>query len=132
MRTFFHQHADKCYAILRVIVGCLFACHGVQKLFGVLGGQIEIHDPEGLVAGLIEFVGGLLVAVGLFTRVAALITSGEMAAAYFKAHASRSFWPILNHGELAVLYCFVFIYICFRGAGPWSLDGLIRMREKKT
>ena len=132
MRPFFDQHAGKCYAIFRVIIGCLFACHGAQKLFGLLGGQSEIHDPEGLIAGVIEFVGGLLVAVGLLARVAAFIASGEMAVAYFKAHASRSFWPILNHGELAILYCFAFLYIGFHGAGPWSVDTLLRTYRRET
>ena len=107
---------------MRVVVGLLFACHGAQKLFGVLGGQSEINDPEGLVAGIIEFGGGLFVAVGLFTRVAAFIASGEMAVAYFKAHAAHGFWPILNHGELAVLYAFVFLFIASFGAGRWSID----------
>jgi putative oxidoreductase len=124
MSAFLNRYAGICYAILRIIVGCLFACHGAQKLFGVLGGQSEIHDPEGLVAGLAEFIGGGFVALGLFTRVAAFVASGEMAVAYFKAHAGRGFWPIVNHGELAVLYCFVFLYICFRGAGVWSVDSL--------
>src|ERR1051326_8516812 len=80
--------------------------------------------PEGLVAGLVEFISGAFIALGLLTRVAAFTASGEMAVAYFKAHAGRSFWPILNHGELAVLYCFVFLYICFRGAGLWSVERL--------
>ena len=128
MHTFFSKHADKCYAIMRLIVGLLFACHGAQKLFGVLGGQSEIHDPEGFAAGLIEFGSGILIAAGLFTRLAALFASGEMAAAYFKAHAGRSFWPIINHGELAVLYCFIFLYMVFAGAGEWSLDSILRRR----
>jgi putative oxidoreductase len=132
MRAFLNQHHDKCYAILRVIVGCLFACHGAQKLFGVLGGQSEIHDPEGLAAGIVEFVAGILVAIGLFTRSAAFVASGEMAVAYFKAHASNSFWPIANHGELAVLYCFIFLFICFRGAGGWSVDAVWARRKAET
>jgi len=132
MRAFFNQHRSKCYALLRVIVGCLFACHGAQKLFGVLGGQSEIHDPEGLVAGIIEFVAGIFVTLGLFTRAAAFIASGEMAVAYFKAHASRSFWPIVNHGELAMLYCFVFLYISFHGAGAWGVDTLRARPEEET
>lgn len=128
VRRFLLNHEGKCYAILRIVVGLLFACHGVQKLFGVLGGQSEIHDPEGLAAGVVEFVGGVLIAVGCFTRFAAFLASGEMAVAYFKAHAGRSFWPILNHGELAVLYCFVFLYIFFAGAGEWSFDAMFRRR----
>src|SRR3954464_10034548 len=112
------------YAVLRIIGGALFACHGAQKLFGALGGQSEINDPEGLVAGIVEFAGGILVCAGFFTRTAAFLASGEMAVAYFKAHAGRSFWPILNHGELAVLYAFLFLYVFFRGHGIWSIDAL--------
>jgi putative oxidoreductase len=122
MQTVLSKYSVSVYAIMRVVVGLLFACHGAQKLFGVLGEQSEINDPEGLVAGIIEFFGGSLVAIGLFTRVAAFIAAGEMAVAYFKAHAVRGFWPILNHGELAVLYAFVFLYIASFGAGRWSVD----------
>ena len=112
------------YAIARLVVGALFACHGAQKLFGVLGGQSEVNDPEGLIAGIIEFFGGIFVCTGLFTRSAALLASGEMAVAYFKAHAGRGFWPIMNHGELAALYAFLFLYISVRGHGAWSVDAL--------
>lgn len=110
------------YALLRFFSGALFACHGAQKLFGVFGGHREIHDPEGLLAGVIEFVGGLLIATGLFTHVAAFLASGEMAVAYFMAHGLKGFWPIVNRGELAVLYCFIFLYISTRGSGLLSLD----------
>ena len=120
------------YAVLRIIAGGLFACHGAQKLFGVLGGESEINDPEGLVAGIIEFGGGILVCAGLFTRTAAFLASGEMAVAYFKAHAGRSFWPILNHGELAVFYAFLFLYVFFRGHGLWSVDALWEKRGTMT
>jgi putative oxidoreductase len=119
---FLGKHSERIYAVMRIVVGFLFACHGAQKLFGVLGGNIETGDPEGLVAGLIELIGGGLVALGLFAGVAAFIASGEMAVAYFKAHAPRGFWPIQNHGELAALYCFVFLYIAARGPGVFSLD----------
>ena len=131
MRSFMLTHAGKSYAILRIVAGVLFACHGSQKLFGVLGAQSEINDPEGLVAGLVEFFSGILVAAGLFTRIAAFFGSGEMAVAYFKAHASRRLWPILNHGELAVLYCFIFLYILFAGAGEWSLDSIRARRAQR-
>ena len=116
------------YTLMRIVVGLAFAQHGAQKLFGVLGGadgsggSVEMLSLMGL-AGAIEFVGGLLVAVGLLTRLAAFICSGQMAAAYFMAHAGRSFWPIENGGELAVLFCFVFLYIASRGGGPLSLGG---------
>jgi putative oxidoreductase len=120
--------ASPLYALLRLVAGLLFACHGAQKLFGVLGGvggQPGVTAPlfslMGL-AGVIEFVGGLCIAVGLFTSAAAFVASGEMAAAYFMSHAPRGFWPIQNNGELAVLFCFLFLYMAARGAGEWSLD----------
>ena len=124
MKAFLSKYEPYAYAIARIIIGALFACHGAQKLFGVLGGHAELNDPEGLVAGIVEFGGGVLVALGLFTRVAAFLASGEMAVAYFKAHAGRGFFPIMNRGEAAVLYCFVFLYICFRGYGALGLDGM--------
>ena len=107
-------------------MGLLFACHGAQKLFGVLGGRIAIHSPLRLAAGLIEFVAGGLVAVGFCGRAAAFLASGEMAVAYFMVCAGRGFSPITNGGETAVLYCFVFLYIFFHGSGLWSLDALWR------
>jgi putative oxidoreductase len=110
------------YSLLRIVAGLLFAQHGAQKLFGVLGGKaVPLASQSGL-AGLIEFVGGLLIAIGLFTPIAAFIASGQMAAAYFIAHAHQGFWPILNRGELAALYCFVFLYIAFRGAGRYAVQ----------
>lgn len=124
--VFLTRHNGKCYAILRIIVGLLFACHGAQKLFGVLGGRIAIHSPLRLSAGLIELVAGTLVAVGFCGRAAAFLASGEMAVAYFVVCAGRGFSPITNGGETAVLYCFVFLYIFFHGSGLWSLDALWR------
>ena len=111
------------FPLMRIVLGLMFSCHGAQKLFGVLGGQ-PMHEGMMLLAGIIEFTGGLLMAIGLFTRVAAFIASGEMAAAYFMAHAPHGFWPIVNKGELAVAYCFVFLYIAAHGAGAFSLDGM--------
>lgn len=116
--------SDLLYALMRLVVGLLFACHGAQKLFGVLGGQSMVGNPKMLAAGVIEFVGGGLVALGLWAGWAAFVASGEMAVAYFTAHAHGGFWPIVNHGELAVLYCFVFLYIASRGSGSPSLDAL--------
>lgn len=110
------------YAIMRIVIGVLFACHGAQKLFGVLGGTaVELMSLRGL-AGIIELVGGVLVAVGFLTTYAAFIASGEMAVAYFMAHAPNGFWPILNKGELSVMYCFIFLYIASRGVGAWGLE----------
>jgi len=95
-----------------------------MKLFGVPAGgmqPVEIASLMGL-AGMLEVFGGALVLVGLFTRPAAFMLSGEMAVAYFMAHAGGSFWPVLNHGEAAVLYCFIYLYLAAAGAGPWSVD----------
>ncbi|HEX9868179.1 MAG TPA: DoxX family protein [Candidatus Tectomicrobia bacterium] len=115
------------YAVLRIVVGFLFACHGAQKLFGVLGGMgpsgesAPVFSLMGL-AGLIEFFGGLLIMVGWLTGYVAFIASGQMAAAYFMGHYPAGFWPILNNGEPAVLFCFIFLYIASKGAGVWSID----------
>jgi putative oxidoreductase len=122
MDRWLSKYSDAIYALMRLMVGLLFACHGVQKLFGMLGGESQVSNPMLLAAGIIEFVAGGFVAIGLWTRYAAFIASGEMAAAYFIAHAARGFWPILNKGEVAVLYCFVFLYIASRGSGPLSVD----------
>jgi putative oxidoreductase len=126
MPAFLHRHTDITYALLRFVAGMMFACHGAQKLFGVLGGQaVPLQSLMGL-AGVIELVGGILVALGFFAGWAAFVSSGEMAAAYFMAHAPQGLWPIVNKGELAVLYCFVFLYIASRGSGAWSVDSAMR------
>jgi putative oxidoreductase len=110
------------FAVSRFLIGCLFACHGAQKLFGVLGGQ-RAHAPLFLTAGVIEFFGGLLVAIGLAASIAAFIACGEMAVAYFMVHAPHSPWPIVNKGEPAVVYCFFFLYVAAHGSGRFSVDG---------
>jgi putative oxidoreductase len=110
--------------LTRVVVAFLFGCHGAMKLFGAFGGHPMLHNPFMLIGGILEFGGGILIALGLFTRPVAFLLSGEMAVAYFKMHFPGGFWPILNHGELAVLYCFIFLYLSVRGAGAVSLDGL--------
>jgi putative oxidoreductase len=129
MEKWLGKYSNLFYALLRIVAGVLFACHGAQKLFGVLGGQKQ----EGLlqVAGVIEFVGGILIAVGLFASFAALITCGEMAVAYFKQHAPGGFWPIVNKGELAVLFCFIFLYVTSRGSGILSIDALIGRARRR-
>ncbi|MDQ3673908.1 MAG: DoxX family protein [Gemmatimonadota bacterium] len=109
------------YAALRIVAGVLFAFHGVQKLFGMFGGrQAPLMSQFGL-AGSIELVCGLLVAIGPLTSIAAFIASGQMAAAYFIAHAPQGPVPIQNGGELAVLYCFLFLYIASRGGGTLAV-----------
>jgi putative oxidoreductase len=115
------------YALMRIVTGLLFACHGAQKLFGVLGGQQAALVSQNGLAGVIEFVGGLMIAVGFMTGTVAFIASGEMAYAYFKAHMPRGGFPIQNGGELAVLYCVVFLYIASRGAGVWGVDKRTRV-----
>lgn len=112
------------YALLRLMAGLAFAQHGAQKLFGVLGGTaVELATQRGL-AGVIEFVGGFLIALGLFTSPMAFVASGEMAWAYFQVHAPRGLWPIQNGGEPAVLYCFIFLYLCAAGSGKLSIDAI--------
>jgi putative oxidoreductase len=114
-------------SLLRLVAGLLFMEHGMQKLFGF---PPTDHMPEMLTiawfAGIIEFVGGLLIALGLFTRAAAFICSGEMAFAYFMAHFPRAFFPALNGGDAAILYCFLFFFLVFIGGGSISLDAKLR------
>ena len=130
MKTMLAQHKDTAYALLRIVSGFLFFCHGAQKLFGLMGGnQAELMSLRGL-AGLIEVGGGLALMLGLMTGIVAFICSGQMAVAYFMAHQFRTdeagmmlgWFPIENRGELAVLYCFLFFFIAMAGAGKWSLD----------
>ena len=113
----------KFLSLLRIVAAFTYMTHGTQKLFGFPGGagHVPYISLYGL-AGLIETVGGLCLLLGLFTRPVAVITAGEMAVAYFLVHARQGVWPLLNHGELAVVYCFLFLYIAAAGPGPLSLD----------
>ena len=129
MERWLGRYSDWIYGIMRLVVGFLFACHGAQKLFGALGGQKALDNPLIATAGVIEFFGGILVAIGLFAGWAAFLASGTMAVAYFMAHAPNGFWPIVNHGEPAVLYCFVFLYIASRGSGRLSVESLIKRKS---
>ena len=118
-------------SLLRIVVGFTFSLHGAQKLFGLLGGMggkgVKASFPSlAWFAGFLEAFGGWLILLGLLTTVTAFILSGEMAVAYFLRHAPRGFWPLLNSGELAVVYCFVFLYLFAAGPGPWSLDAWFR------
>ena len=130
MNRWLGKYSEYLFAIMRLVVGLLYACHGAQKLFGVLGGQTQYSNPLLFTAGVIEFFGGLLIGLGLWAGYAAFIASGEMAVAYFKAHAPHAFWPIINHGELAALYCFVFLFIASRGSGTWSIDAILRTKKQ--
>jgi len=130
MEKWLGKYSPFLYALMRFVVGVLFACHGAQKLFGVLGGTKQTEMMM-LAAGIIEFVGGIMIAVGLLTSYAAFIASGQMAVAYFKQHAPGGFWPIVNRGELAVVYCFVFLYIASRGSGILSVDALFGRARRR-
>ena len=127
MERFLGKYSTYIYQILRIVVGLLFAMHGTQKFFGWPGNKPPI-PLAGLmgVAGGIELVCGLLIAIGLFAGFAAFIASGEMAAAYFMAHFPNGFFPIVNQGEPAVLYCFIFLYIASKGSEGWSIDRLMK------
>ena len=118
------RYAPTLYALLRIVSAFLYLSHGLQKLFGMFGGQVVPLGSLLGVAGLMELVLGILILIGLFTRPVALVASGEMAAAYFMAHVPQAIWPVQNMGEPAVLFCFVFLYVAARGAGPWSVDAL--------
>lgn len=131
----FSPHA---YALLRFFAGWMFMMHGTQKLFAWPprpgGGGGGALSGLTLTAGMIEFVGGLLIAIGLGAAWAAFLSSGTMAVAYFKSHAGTGleFWPIVNRGELAVVYCFLFLYIAAVGSGIWSVDAALRKRKSAT
>ena len=126
-----NRYADPVYCVMRLIVGLMLACHGGQLVLGMFGAMAGSDKPMLQVGGCVQLVGGFLVAFGLLTRLAAFILSGEMAVAYFMIHVAGAatpgakFFPILNHGELAVCYCWVFFFIFFYGPGRWSIDALI-------
>jgi putative oxidoreductase len=125
------------FTLFRIVTGVLFACHGAQKLFGWFGGLPGFQGgrtlpPQLVAAGVIELIAGTLIALGLFGAIAAFVASGEMAFAYFIAHFPHGFWPIFNRGELAVLYCFAFLFIATYGPGSFSVDQLIRRRRAAT
>jgi len=120
------RYADFAYALLRIMAGLMFSFHGAQKILGVLGATRPPIGSQLWFAGIIELVGGVLIMLGLGTRAAALLCSGEMAIAYFQVHwkfqVNSHFFPIVNQGELAALYCFVFLLIACKGGVKWSLD----------
>jgi len=131
--SFNAQWSPRLLSVLRIMAALLFLEHGTSKLLGFpptppppTGAHpFELFSMFGF-SGILELVGGILLVIGLFTRITAFILSGEMAVAYFMAHAHNGFFPILNKGELAALYCFVFLYFAVAGGGPWSLDRLLR------
>ena len=135
MESFLGKFSGLIYALMRIVVGLMFAQHGAQKLFGWLGGMGEDGGSAAFLslmffAGLIEFFGGLLVAVGYQTSWAAFIASGQMAVAYFMRHAGQDLFPIQNRGESAVVYSFIFLYIASHGAGTLSIDAIFGKKTK--
>jgi len=113
-------------SLLRIVAGSMFSLHGFQKLFGLLGGRTADAFTLRWTAGVLETFGGVLLLAGLATRPVAFLLSGLMAFAYFMSHSPRGFWPVLNGGELAALYSFLFLYLSAAGPGPWSLDRVFR------
>jgi putative oxidoreductase len=125
MKPFMSSYNSQVYALMRIVVGFLFLWHGAQKLFGIpsaMPGDVPAFIIYG--AGPIELIGGILIMIGLFTHWAAFLTSGEMAVAYWMVHGTKALLPIQNQGELAALYCFVFLFISTQGGGIWSVDAL--------
>ena len=130
-----NRFADPVYCILRLFVGLLFACHGAQKVLGWFPKPGQAASPPDMlmtVGGWIELICGLLIAIGLLTRVSAFLASGMMAVAYFMAHAKGGFFPIVNRGELAVVYTWLFLFIVFYGPGRWSVDAMMRREAPAT
>jgi putative oxidoreductase len=127
--SFYSKWGPRVLSVLRIVAGFLIMQHGMQKLLGLPapmpGGTVPLLSLFGI-SGVLELGGGLLLLLGLFTRPVAFLLSGELAAAYFMAHAPRGFWPLLNQGELPALYSFVFLYLAVAGGGAWSLDSLLR------
>lgn len=140
MSDLFAQHpsyARWAHVLLRIFAGAIIMQHGSQKLFGFFGGMDDAGATAHIgtllwVGGLIEFFGGVMLLLGVFTRVAGFLLAGMMAIAYFTVHARRDFWPILNHGELAVALCFIFLYLAATGAGPFSIDWALAHRRTRS
>ena len=135
METLLGKHSSKLYAALRIVAGLLFVQHGMQNVFGWFGGTRMDGGPAPFLsalffAGVIELIGGTLIAVGFRASWAAFLSSGEMAVAYWWKLAPQGWFPIQNHGELAVLYCFVFLFIASQGSGAFSLDAVLQQRDE--
>jgi putative oxidoreductase len=130
--TYISKFAPHLLSVLRIFAAGSFFTHGTMKLFGWPAAFEYPLNPLLYTAGLLEVVGGLLLILGLFTRPTAFVLSGSMAIAYFIAHGSDGFFPVLNHGEAAMLYCFTFLYFSAVGPGAWSLDGLLERNAKAS
>jgi putative oxidoreductase len=141
--NFLNRYADSVYSIMRLIVGLMLACHGLQLVFGMFGGMPGSSTPMIQIGGWLQLVGGFLIAFGLLTRLAAFICSGMFAVAYFMIHVAPAVTPTAklipiasagpqfsNHGELAVFYCWVFFFMFFYGPGRWGIDALFKSRAR--
>jgi putative oxidoreductase len=128
---FTRKYENQLFAVIRIIAGFLFLWHGAQKLFGYPPLPTGVLMPWQTIwiGGIVEFFGGSLIMLGLWTRCAAFAASGEMAYAYWTSHGPRTLLPLVNHGELAILYCFLFLYFSAHGSGIWSLDHLIKPKN---
>jgi len=125
MERWLGRYSEWIYAVTRIVIGLMFAAHGAQKLFGGPGGPPMTGNGMMMAAGTIEFLCGLMIALGVWAGWAAFIASGEMAVAYFTAHAPNAVSPLANKGELAVAYCFIFLFIAAKGSGKLSLDAIL-------
>ena len=125
------EWAPRILSITRIVAALIFMAHGTAKLLGFPPSEFPTPEFMSLmwIGGMLEIVGGALLAIGLFTRPVAFILSGEMAVAYWMFHAPKSVFPLLNGGDAAILYCFLFLYIAFAGGGPWSVDGLLKRKD---
>jgi len=134
MKRLLSTWSPRILSVMRIVTGFLFMQHGGQKLLGFPAparSEFDFFSMSG-VAGSLELFGGMLIIIGLFTRSVSFVLSGLMAFAYFIAHAPQSFWPILNGGELAAMYCFVFLYLSIAGAGEWSIDQIRAGRRQSS
>ena len=124
------RFADPVFCIARLLIGLMYACHGGQKILGFPpGGHGMPPGAMGAIGAWIELAGGFMIALGFLARIGAFLGAGEMAVAYFMVHAKSSFFPIVNHGELAVAFCWFFLFVLFYGSGRWSLDALLFKRS---
>ena len=129
--TFISKYESQAYAILRIVAGFLFLWHGSQKLFDFPPSSRIIElTPKILIGGTVEFFGGLFIMIGFLTRWSAFLSCGTMAFAYWMSHGTNALLPIVNRGELAMLYCFLFLFIWVRGAGIWSIDSIINSNKR--
>jgi putative oxidoreductase len=125
------RHAPQMLSVLRIVTALLFLSHGLSKIVGIPMSSASFPTPWTLlwIAGMLELIGGLLLLIGLWSRPVAFVLAGEMAVAYWMVHAPDDFWPVLNNGEAAILFCFIFLYVMVRGPGVWSVDCLMRRRR---